>query len=85
MSLVPARRPGWLLEGRGNPSPRGMVAHPLTAAAKAVDRTRLTGPLALLFPCESRVQIFLVRLGSCLRRSTFSLYRSHDAEAEEIG
>src|SRR3954468_19832277 len=26
MGLVPARRPGWLLEGRGNPSPRGMVA-----------------------------------------------------------
>jgi hypothetical protein len=26
MGLVPARRPGWLLEGRGNPSPRGMAA-----------------------------------------------------------
>src|SRR4051794_8436009 len=26
MGLVPARRPGWLLEGRGNPSRRGMVA-----------------------------------------------------------
>ena len=26
MSLVPARRPGWLLERRGNPSPRGMAA-----------------------------------------------------------
>ena len=26
MGLVPARRPGWLLEGRGNPSPRGLVA-----------------------------------------------------------
>ena len=26
MSLVPARRPGWLLEGRGNSSPRGMAA-----------------------------------------------------------
>src|SRR4029079_15737372 len=28
MGLVPARRPGWLLEGRSNPSPRGMAAHP---------------------------------------------------------
>src|SRR5438309_3181349 len=26
MGLVPARRPGWLLEGRGDPSPRGMAA-----------------------------------------------------------
>jgi len=26
MGLVPARRPGWLLERRGNSSPRGMVA-----------------------------------------------------------
>jgi len=26
MGLVPARRPGWLLEGRGNSSPRGMAA-----------------------------------------------------------
>ena len=26
MGLVPARRPGWLLERRGNPSPRGMAA-----------------------------------------------------------
>src|SRR5438270_11868750 len=26
MGLVPARCPGWLLEGRGNPSPRGMAA-----------------------------------------------------------
>ena len=24
----PARRPGWLLEARGNPRPRGMVAYP---------------------------------------------------------
>src|SRR3954454_17910348 len=26
MGLIPARRPGWLLEGRGDPSPRGMAA-----------------------------------------------------------
>jgi len=26
MGLVPARCPGWLLEGRGNSSPRGMAA-----------------------------------------------------------
>ena len=26
MGLVPARRPGWLLEGRGDPPPRGMAA-----------------------------------------------------------
>src|SRR3954464_4029509 len=26
MGLVPARRPGWSLEGRGNPYPRGMAA-----------------------------------------------------------
>jgi len=26
MGLVPARCPGWLLERRGNPSPRGMAA-----------------------------------------------------------
>ena len=40
---VPARRPGWLLEGQGNLPPRGMAAHPLYAE----DRTRLTGPLAI--------------------------------------
>ena len=28
MGLVPARRPGWLLEARSNPRPRGMVAYP---------------------------------------------------------
>ena len=48
MGLVPARRPGWLLEGRGNPSPRGMAAHPPGLQIRAEDRTRLTGPLALL-------------------------------------
>jgi len=32
MGLVPARRPGWLLERRGNPSPRGMAAHPPSSA-----------------------------------------------------
>src|SRR5436190_3181231 len=28
MGFVPARRPGWLLEGRSDPPPRGMAAHP---------------------------------------------------------
>jgi hypothetical protein len=28
MGLVPARRPGWSLEGQGNLPPRGMVADP---------------------------------------------------------
>lgn len=46
MGLVPARRPGWLLEGRGDPPPRGMAAQ--SRPKGATDRTRLTGPLAHL-------------------------------------
>src|SRR5690349_4565805 len=86
MGLVPARRPGWLLEGRGNPSPRGMAAHPHGVCRRhAEDRTRLTGPLALCSPAKAGVQIFFVGLGSWLRRSNLTPYRSVDAEAEEIG
>src|SRR4029078_5111332 len=47
--LVPARRPGWLLEPRREPGPRGMAAHPPTRKATAEDRTRLTGPLAFIY------------------------------------
>ena len=60
MGLVPARRPGWLLEGRSDPPPRGMVAHP----SNGVDRTRLTGPLA----------IFLWKGGGEVARTRRSLY-----------
>src|SRR5205085_11501485 len=73
MGLVPARCPGWLLEGRGNPSPRGMAAQSR--------RRRRDGQNPAYRPSGILV---LLRLGSCLRRRTFSLYRSMDAEAEEI-
>ena len=45
MGLVPARRPGWLLEAARERRPRGMVAYP----ASRVDRTRLTDPLTFSF------------------------------------
>ena len=50
MGLFRPCRPGWLLEGRSDPSPRGMAAHP-PASAMAEDRTRLTDPLALFRAC----------------------------------
>ena len=73
MGLVPARCPGWLLEGRGNPSPRGMAAQ--SRFLKRDGQNPAYRPSGILV---------LLRLGSCLRRRTFSLYRSMDAEAEEI-
>ena len=41
----PRRRPGWLLEARSNPRPRGMAV----AEGQPPDRTRLTGRLAFMF------------------------------------
>ena len=43
---IPPRHPGWSLERRGNPPPRGMVAQASRwSNGGALDRTRLTGPL----------------------------------------
>ena len=61
MGLVPARRPGWLLEPRCKSGPRGMAAQSRLRKRRE-DRTRLTGPLA---HCSARKggAIFLSGIG----------------------
>ena len=86
MGLVPARRPGWLLEGRGNPAPRGMAAQ--SRRKRGTDRTRLTGPLAISFTRrDSRGAIARSKLTVAWRKQKrsddwgFPRWRSYGARA----
>ena len=54
---VPARRPGWLLEGRGNSPPRGMVAQ--SSRRRGWTKPGLQALWHFLFPCEGRGPVFL--------------------------
>src|SRR5690348_5989044 len=83
MGLVPARRPGWLLERRGNPSPRGMAA-----------QSRLLGrdgqnpayrPSGFCSPAKAGVQNFLSDRAPAFAGADTASIGSNDGSAEEIG
>src|SRR5215216_6083670 len=53
--------------------------------SNALDRTRLTGPLALLFPCEGRGPVFLHRdWAPAFAGAQTSSIEARNGEAEEI-
>ena len=82
MGLVPARRPGWLLEGRGNPSPRGMAAQ--SRSSKRDGQNPAYRPSGIF--CHLRGQAAQQARWRALPREPISpLSEKLMAEAEEIG
>jgi len=69
MSLVPARRPGWSLEGRGNLSPRGMAAQ--SRFLKRDGQNPAYRPSGIFRHCErsEAIQVALCWIASSLRSS----------------
>src|SRR4029079_1600999 len=89
----PRRRPGWLLEARSDPRPRGMAV-----AEATPDRTRLTGRLAISIRLATRAiarspQSLLVcthcldsawNSGSLIHRGSLSPWCGHRCEVSDV-